>query len=103
MKHKIKAEFRSAVMLGARSRIGWRLLSGYKLPDNVHGWYSYRNRPDACWYLVEGRTGYAVGKGQTMLEAINRFLSDQVRIMTWCGKAAQLPDIASAPLVEAAE
>lgn len=102
-KHKVKIEFRTATMHGARKRIGWHLLDGYGLPKNNFGWLTYYNKVDGCWYLIEGRTGYAVGKGSTMLAAIARFLSDEVRTMTWCAKAANLPEIASVPLLDAAE
>lgn len=99
-RHKVRTEFLTASRFGAIKRTGYRLIDGYRLPYNINGWFSYYNKLDKAWYLIDGRSGYAVGSGTTMLGALHRFLSDEVRRMTWCAKSANKPHISRLPIVE---
>lgn len=99
-REKVRTTFFTAIKDGAVKRDGYRLLSGYGLPDNGSGWFAYRNRVDARWYIIEGYSGFAVGDGPTMLSALHDFLSNEIKLMTWCAKAGNMRPIHEWPIVE---
>lgn len=99
-REKVRTTFLTAITDGAVKREGYRLIVGYKLPTNESGWFAYRNRVDARWYIIEGYSGFAVGHGPTMLSALDDFLSNEVKLMTWCAKAGNLRPICDFPIVE---
>ena len=99
-REKVRTTFLTAIKDGAVKREGYRLIAGYKLPANESGWFAYRNRVDARWYIIEGHSGFAVGHGLTMLSALDDFLSNEIRLMTWCAKAGNMRPISQLPVVE---
>ena len=104
---KRKATFRTAEInfdgsVHANERTAWEILDP-SLPKNQHGWYAYRKVFGGGyqkWYLIEGRTGLSVQWAHTLRNAIDAFLRDEVKLMTWCAKAANMPSVESLPLQE---
>lgn len=102
---KRKATFRTAEIefdgsVHAKERTAWKIIDA-SLPKNQEGWFAYRQvfaKGYQRWWLIEGRTGLSVQSANTLRTAIDAFLRDEVKLMTWCGLAANKPEVGTLPL-----
>lgn len=104
---KSKATFRTACrdfegFDCAKLHTAWRITDP-SLPMNERGWFAYREVFKGgyqVWWLIEGRTGLAVQKANTLRTAVEAFLQHEVKLMTWRGLAANRPDVETLPLYQ---